>query len=69
MLSNDICRTDQLEMFGGCGYGNVLTRFVPLLRDRGVDDAAVDSVVANPPAPSPMTPTPPGSLPRESVRP
>ncbi len=49
MLSNDICRTDQLEMFGGCGYGNVLTRFVPLLRDRGVDDAAIDTMlVANP---------------------
>lgn len=49
MLSNDICRTDQLSIFGGCGYGNVLTRFVPLLRDRGVDDEAINTMlVANP---------------------
>ncbi len=49
MLSNDICRTDQLAMFGGCGYGNVLTRFVPMLRDRGVGEEAVNAMlVANP---------------------
>jgi phosphotriesterase-related protein len=49
MLSNDICLIDQLASYGGCGYGNVLTNFVPLLRSRGVSDADIHRMLeANP---------------------
>jgi phosphotriesterase-related protein len=50
MLSNDICRVDQLETFGGPGYGNVIDRFVPLLRDRGVSDEHIETMMVRNPA-------------------
>jgi phosphotriesterase-related protein len=49
LLASDICRTDQLASFGGAGYAGVLTGFVPLLRERGLDEAAIRTMlVANP---------------------
>jgi phosphotriesterase-related protein len=49
MLSNDICELNQLTFYGGCGFGNVLTTFVPMLRDRGVSDEHIHQMtVVNP---------------------
>ncbi len=49
MLSNDICQLDQLACYGGCGYGNVITNFLPLLRERKVAEAQiVQMTVTNP---------------------
>jgi predicted metal-dependent phosphotriesterase family hydrolase len=50
LLSNDICRTDQLVAHGGSGYANVLTRFLPLLVDRGIDPAAIEAMTVTNPA-------------------
>ncbi len=49
MLSNDICVLDQLVQYGGCGYENVIVNFVPLLKERGITDAQIHTVlVVNP---------------------
>ena len=50
MLSNDICLIDQLAEYGGCGYGNVLTNFVPLLRKRGVSAERIQQMLVTNPA-------------------
>jgi phosphotriesterase-related protein len=50
MLSNDICRVDQLETFGGPGYANVIAGFVPLLRERGVSDEHIETMMVRNPA-------------------
>lgn len=49
LLSNDICNVDQLARYGGPGYANVIERFVPLLRERGLGDGEIDQMLrANP---------------------
>ena len=49
MLSNDLCLVDQLAQYGGPGYDNVQRRFVPLLRERGVSEQHIHTMlVANP---------------------
>lgn len=49
MLSNDICELGQLAAYGGVGYGNVIERFLPMLRDRGVSEADIHQMtVVNP---------------------
>lgn len=49
MLSNDICELNQLAFYGGCGYGNVLVNFLPMLRKRGVSDEHIHQMtVVNP---------------------
>ena len=49
MLSNDICELGQLATYGGVGYANVMTNFLPLLRERGVSDADIHQMtVINP---------------------
>ncbi len=58
VLGNDICRTDQLAANGGPGYANVLERFLPLLRARGLGEAEIRALYAStiPPAHSPTMP-------------
>jgi phosphotriesterase-related protein len=49
VLGQDIGVRTRLRRWGGWGYGHLLEHVVPLLRDAGVDDAAVDRMlVANP---------------------
>lgn len=49
MLSNDICELGQLAAYGGVGYDNVLTNVIPLLRERGLSEAAIHQMtVLNP---------------------
>jgi phosphotriesterase-related protein len=49
MLSNDLCLIDQMSVFGGPGYDNVIRNFVPLLRERQVPEEDIHAMlVANP---------------------
>ena len=49
MLGNDICQLDQLSLYGGIGYGNVMTNFLPLLRARYVTDEQIHAMtIVNP---------------------
>jgi len=50
LLASDICRTDQLVAHGGAGYATVLTRFLPLLRERGLDDGQLRTMTVDNPA-------------------
>ncbi len=50
LLSEDICTLEQLGYRGGKGYGYVLERFVPLLRDRGLSDDEMDALLRRNPA-------------------
>lgn len=38
LLGNDTCETGQLVANGGPGYGNVIERILPLLRERGLGE-------------------------------
>lgn len=41
MLSNDLCLVDQMAAYGGPGYDNVIRKFLPLLRERGVSEEEI----------------------------
>ncbi len=49
LISQDVCFPQHLEWFGGIGYGHLLRRFVPMLREAGVTQDQIDTLlVANP---------------------
>jgi phosphotriesterase-related protein len=49
LLASDRNRKHELHAGGGSGYDYLLTHFVPMLRDRGLDEASVTRMlVANP---------------------
>jgi phosphotriesterase-related protein len=50
MLGNDICQLDQLALYGGVGYGNVMTNFLPLIRARGVSEEHIRLMTIDNPA-------------------
>lgn len=50
MLASDICLVDQLASHGGPGYATVLRDFVPLLRERGVTDEQISTLLIDNPA-------------------
>ena len=50
LLSNDICTREQLAVNGGCGYGNVLTNFIPLLKACGLTDHEIRIMTVDNPA-------------------
>jgi phosphotriesterase-related protein len=50
MLSSDRNRVSELTVKGGPGYGHVLGAFVPRLKSRGVDDAALHRLLVENPA-------------------
>jgi phosphotriesterase-related protein len=41
LLSTDRNRTFELKSYGGIGYAHMLTRFVPLLRERGLSEGTI----------------------------
>ncbi len=41
---------DQLASYGGVGYGNVVTNFLPLLRTRGVSEEQIHQMTVENPA-------------------
>jgi phosphotriesterase-related protein len=58
LLSGDTCTRSVLLAYGGQGYARVLTSFVPRLRDRGLDEASIRSMLVDNPARA-LTVTPP----------
>ncbi len=50
LLSQDICLLSHLKYQGGNGYGYLLERFLPLLRERGVSDADIHLMLVENPA-------------------
>ena len=48
-LSMDICSNSQMHAHGGHGYDHLLTTFVPLLRDAGVSDADIRTMLVENP--------------------
>jgi predicted metal-dependent phosphotriesterase family hydrolase len=59
LLASDRNRVHELHVGGGVGYDHVLRSFIPLLRERGVDEGAIHRfLVANPAAIFSMPATP-----------
>jgi phosphotriesterase-related protein len=50
LLSTDRNRVSELHVRGGPGYDHVLTRFVPLLKARGADEATLHRLLVDNPA-------------------
>src|SRR5215469_17067832 len=49
LLSHDVCLRDHLRAHGGCGYGFLITEFLPMLEAAGLDDAQVRRFVTENP--------------------
>jgi phosphotriesterase-related protein len=49
ILSSDTARRTMLSRYGGNGYPTVLRDFVPILRERGIPDATIETMLCNNP--------------------
>jgi phosphotriesterase-related protein len=49
LLSHDICLTSNLSVNGGCGYDYIPTRFLQVLREKGVRDADIEMLTIDNP--------------------
>jgi len=49
VISHDICTRTQLTAFGGHGYGHIFVNVLPLMRDRGYDDAEIEAILVDNP--------------------
>ena len=49
ILSSDVARRTMLQRYGGKGYPTVLRDFVPMLRERGIPDGTVETMLADNP--------------------
>jgi phosphotriesterase-related protein len=50
ILSSDTARRTMLSRYGGNGYQTVLRDFVPILRERGIPDATIETMLSDNPA-------------------
>jgi predicted metal-dependent phosphotriesterase family hydrolase len=50
MLSNDTAELGHLSSYGGPGYANVINNFLPLLRERGVTEEQIHTMLITNPA-------------------
>jgi phosphotriesterase-related protein len=50
LLSLDICAKSRLHWYGGGGYDYLLTGFVPLLREEGVEEESIRTMLVENPA-------------------
>ena len=50
MLSNDIAELGQLTFYGGPGYANVINNFLPLLRERGLSEDDIHTMLVRNPS-------------------
>ena len=50
VLSADTCWKYELRAYGGPGYDHVLRNFLPLLRERGLDEQAIHTMLVENPA-------------------
>jgi len=64
LLSEDICMLDHLGYRGGKGYGYLLEVFVPLLKERGVDEESIQRMLMGNPARAFSRPCAANSCPR-----
>ena len=49
LLSSDVCKTNYLRCNGGFGFGCVLREFVPLLREHGLDEEVLHTILVENP--------------------
>ena len=49
LLSHDVCLRDHLRAHGGCGYGFLITEFLPMLAAAGLDETQVRRFVTENP--------------------
>lgn len=49
LVSADVGKRGALHAYGGQGYDHVITNFLPLLRERGADDALIDELTRDNP--------------------
>ena len=49
LLSHDICLTSNLSVNGGCGFDYIPTRFLPVLRDKGLTQSDIDMLTVDNP--------------------
>src|SRR5262249_49021324 len=50
ILSSDVARKTMLSRFGGRGYATVLRDFLPMLRERGLPEATIETMLCDNPA-------------------
>ena len=62
LLSHDIATKHRLHAYGGLGYDHLLTNVVPRLRQRGLSEAAVNTLIIDNPAQILGFASPEGSL-------
>jgi predicted metal-dependent phosphotriesterase family hydrolase len=49
LLSHDVCLRSMLKSVGGCGYEYIPKSFLPMLRDAGVEDEIIATIVTDNP--------------------
>jgi phosphotriesterase-related protein len=49
ILSSDVARRTMLQRYGGKGYPTVLRDFVPMLKQRGISDATIETMLCDNP--------------------
>ena len=49
ILSSDVARRTMLSRYGGKGYPTVLRDFVPMLKERGIPDATIETMLSDNP--------------------
>ncbi len=59
LLSQDVCHNAQLKAYGGNGYVYLHERFLPRLREAGIDDEVIRTLTVDNPARI-LTLAPPG---------
>jgi phosphotriesterase-related protein len=50
LLSQDRNRKPNLRWYGGPGYSDLINRFLPMLRDRGVSDDDIETLMIKNPS-------------------
>ncbi len=50
ILSSDVARRTMLSRYGGRGYPTVLRDFVPMLAERGIPAATIETILRDNPA-------------------
>lgn len=49
LISQDICEKLQLGCFGGMGYSHILNNIIPLMRQKGVTEAQINTIMVENP--------------------
>jgi phosphotriesterase-related protein len=49
ILSSDVARRTMLSRYGGKGYPTVMRDFVPMLKERGIPDATIETILSDNP--------------------